>query len=302
MKGPLVSVVVTTKNEERNIENCLRSIREQSYPWLETIVVDNFSTDATRRIALRYGANVATRGPERSAQRNWGMATMSAGAYVMYVDADMILGPTVVEECVRTIEGDSCVALYIPEIVLGTTCLCRVRRYERSFYDGTVIDAARFFRKDVFVETGGFNESMSGPEDWDLDNRIGREGRIRLVGPSAFTGGGAIENWSFYRFISENGGDPGKNRAAIFHNESKLGLIDYLTKKAYYSDSISQYAKKWGDTDACRKQLGFFYRYFLVFVQNGNWKKILRNPVLALGMLVARVAVGAVYMTKKITT
>jgi glycosyltransferase involved in cell wall biosynthesis len=42
-----VSIIVTTKNEERHIGNCLLSIREQTYPHIETIVVDNASTDRT---------------------------------------------------------------------------------------------------------------------------------------------------------------------------------------------------------------------------------------------------------------
>ena len=38
MTFPLVSVVVTTKNEVSNIENCLKSIIEQDYPNIEIIV------------------------------------------------------------------------------------------------------------------------------------------------------------------------------------------------------------------------------------------------------------------------
>ena len=39
--NPLVSVVVTTKNEEKNIEDCLKSILAQTYKNIEIIVVDN---------------------------------------------------------------------------------------------------------------------------------------------------------------------------------------------------------------------------------------------------------------------
>ncbi|MDP2947712.1 MAG: glycosyltransferase [Nanoarchaeota archaeon] len=45
-KAPLVSVIITTKNEEKNIENCLKSILHQIYPRdkIEIIVVDKDST------------------------------------------------------------------------------------------------------------------------------------------------------------------------------------------------------------------------------------------------------------------
>ena len=68
-----VSVIVTTKNEEKNIENCLRSIKAQTYPQekIEIIVVDNNSTDKTKEIGKRYTERVYNFGPERSAQRKF---------------------------------------------------------------------------------------------------------------------------------------------------------------------------------------------------------------------------------------
>jgi glycosyltransferase involved in cell wall biosynthesis len=55
---PLVSVVIPTFNSERFLERCLRSVKAQSYSNIETIVVDNYSTDGTREIAQSQGARV----------------------------------------------------------------------------------------------------------------------------------------------------------------------------------------------------------------------------------------------------
>lgn len=60
--SPIVSVVVTTKNEERNIETCLRSFLAQTYAPIEIIVVDNGSTDRTKEIARKYTDQVFDRG------------------------------------------------------------------------------------------------------------------------------------------------------------------------------------------------------------------------------------------------
>lgn len=70
-----VSVIITTKNEEENIANCLESIKQQTYPQekIEIIVVDNNSVDKTKEIALKYTDKVYNFGPERSAQRNFGI-------------------------------------------------------------------------------------------------------------------------------------------------------------------------------------------------------------------------------------
>ena len=49
-----VSIIVRTKNEERWIGHCLKSIYEQNYPSFEVIIVDNKSTDNTLEIAKRF--------------------------------------------------------------------------------------------------------------------------------------------------------------------------------------------------------------------------------------------------------
>ena len=63
---PLVSVIITTKNEEKHIENLLQSIKRQTYKNIEIILVDNYSTDRTREIARKYTDKIYLKGPERS--------------------------------------------------------------------------------------------------------------------------------------------------------------------------------------------------------------------------------------------
>ena len=46
-KKKLVSIIIRTKNEERWITSCLKSILNQTYKNFEIIIVDNFSTDKT---------------------------------------------------------------------------------------------------------------------------------------------------------------------------------------------------------------------------------------------------------------
>jgi glycosyltransferase involved in cell wall biosynthesis len=57
----LVSVIITTKNEERNIGNCLESVLAQAYPAesIEIIVVDNNSTDRTKQIINEFSERLA---------------------------------------------------------------------------------------------------------------------------------------------------------------------------------------------------------------------------------------------------
>ena len=269
---PLVSVVITTKNEEKNIENCLKSVKKQDYPEdkIEIIVVDNNSSDKTKKIAREYTDKVFNKGPERSAQRNFGIRK-SAGKYVIYLDADMILSKNVIKECVKKLEeNDNILALYIPEIILGNSFWNKVRRFERSFYNATVIDCVRFVRKNAFERVGGFDENMSGPEDWDFDKKIRKLGKVDII------------------------------KTPIFHNEIDFNLKKYLRKKSYYAESFNAYIKKWGENDPdIKRQLGSFYRFFVIFFEGGKWKKLIRHPIFTVGMYFLRILVGLNYLFRK---
>lgn len=87
----------------------------------------------------------------------------------------------------------------------------------------------------------------------------------------------------------------------IFHNESVFSLGKYLSKKKYYAKSLKKYIEKWGKNDNdIKKQLGFKYRYFGVFLEDNKWKKAVTNLDLYLGLLLLRVLVGLAYVSRKL--
>src|SRR3989344_698079 len=102
---PLVSVIITTRNEESVIRRLLESVKKQSYLNIEIIVVDNYSNDSTVKIAKQFTKMVFQKGPERSAQRNFG-ADKSSGDYLLFLDADMELSPTVIEEVTNLLKDN----------------------------------------------------------------------------------------------------------------------------------------------------------------------------------------------------
>ena len=298
---PLVSLVITTRNEEKNICNCLESIKAQSWPNIETIVVDNNSTDRTQEIAAEYTPKVYTKGPERSAQRNYGMIDQAKGEYVIYVDADMILAPKLIEACVHHIRKMDAIALHIPEIVLGKNYFSRVRRFERSFYDGTPVDGARFFHRQTFVKVGGFDEPLfvkGSGEDWDIDKIVRQFGIIALLpgrNPQL-----AVHNWPLQDFIENRGIRHHPEYTGIYHNEAEFLLLPYLKKKSYYSLGFDGYINKWGKDDPdIRRQFGLKYRFWTVFTEHGKWMRLLSRPDLAAGMYFLRFCVGLIFLFKK---
>ncbi|MGB3056586.1 MAG: glycosyltransferase, partial [Candidatus Omnitrophota bacterium] len=69
-----VSAVIITKNEEKNIAECLESVA-----WAdEIILVDDESADKTREIAGKYTDKIFTRKMENEGKhRNWAYAQAS---------------------------------------------------------------------------------------------------------------------------------------------------------------------------------------------------------------------------------
>lgn len=134
-----VSVVVITKNEEKNIERCLKSVG-----WAaEAIVVDAHSDDSTRAKAVALGARVFERDwPGYGEQKNFGVQA-SAYPWVLNIDADEQATPELALEIAQAVSTDDHQAyrVLIPTYFMGKP----LKHYGRAPRDPGHI---RLFRKD----------------------------------------------------------------------------------------------------------------------------------------------------------
>lgn len=252
MKNPLVSVIITTRNSGMSLEKLLSSIQNQTYKEIETIVVDNNSNDSTLTIARKFTAKVFNKGPERSAQRNYG-AKKSKGRYLVFLDSDMELTPKVIEDCVEKAEKLKLEAFVIPERTVGSGVIARIRKFEREMYIGDpTIELARFFDRQVFFEFGGYDERLTGPEDYDLPYRISKKYEI------------------------------GRTGKYILHHEEGLTLGKLLKKKYYYGSKGSLYATKHPELIRIQGTILFRMAYLK------NWKKFVKNPRLGIAFIFLR--------------
>lgn len=83
-----LSVVIITYNEEKNIARCLQSVKDLAD---EIVVVDSFSTDRTKAIALSYGAKVVEHAFEGHIQQKNFAITQASYPYILSLDADECL-------------------------------------------------------------------------------------------------------------------------------------------------------------------------------------------------------------------
>src|SRR5690348_4619940 len=87
-----LSFCAIVKNEERALPRCLESVRGLAG---ELIIVDTGSTDATRRTAADFGAQVMNYDfavPDFAAARNHGL-DQASGDWIVVLDADETLEP-----------------------------------------------------------------------------------------------------------------------------------------------------------------------------------------------------------------
>ncbi|HSR10293.1 MAG TPA: glycosyltransferase family 2 protein, partial [Thermodesulfobacteriota bacterium] len=95
-----ISVAIITRNEERNIRDCLESVR-----WAdEIVVVDNGSTDSTEAICREYGARFFTEEWKGySAQKNSAI-DKTRNEWVLSLDADERVTPELRREIEETLD------------------------------------------------------------------------------------------------------------------------------------------------------------------------------------------------------
>ncbi|HXK34991.1 MAG TPA: glycosyltransferase [Candidatus Paceibacterota bacterium] len=251
----LVSIIIPTKNSARTLAACLASVKSQDYKDIEIIVVDNKSSDGTKEIAFNYTDKVFDYGPERSAQRNFGVKN-SKGDHVFIVDSDMKLSPLVISACVNKMKDGKIKAVIVPEESFGEGFWAKCKKLERSYYVGVSwMEGARFFKRDVFLEMSGYDEENTGTEDFDLSQRI-----------------------------KEKYGESSIDRIAefIYHNEDHINLFKTCKKKFYYARRLSKYKSILANKENFRRQASLFERYKLVFRKP---KILFRDPVIGAGML-----------------
>jgi glycosyltransferase involved in cell wall biosynthesis len=146
-----VSVVLTTLNEEKNIERCLGSV-----PWAgEIIVVDSFSSDRTVQRARAFTDKVYQHeypGSSRQVERGIGYAT---GEWVFVIDADEEVTPALAKQVTEILANGSSHTGY--DILRKPLAFGRAIEHGGWFPDYQF----RFFRRDGYTANhaevhGGF--------------------------------------------------------------------------------------------------------------------------------------------------
>ena len=183
-----VTVIVPTLDEERYLPILLESLAAQTRSVCEVLIVDASSTDGTVAAAQRAGATVVHGGGHPGFSRNLG-AKQARGEWLLFLDADVRLPETAIEEILEEMESkrlDAASCPFVPD-----THARMVRLHHRLTSDyfwlssrvGWVhsIGAFIFVRRTLHERIGGFDSSVKVAEDQDYVRRLGRAGRYAFT-------------------------------------------------------------------------------------------------------------------------
>lgn len=183
---PLVSVIISAYNEEKVLEQTVRSILDSNYRKLEIVIVDDGSKDNTANVAFalakRYKRVRAftKKNGGKSSGLNFGIKH-AKGEVIVGIDADTIFPPTTLERLVRHF-ADPKVGAVAGNVKVGNIHNMVTRWQQLDYIIGIYIErnaqaflnsvmvvpgACGAWRKAAILEAGGYSH-LTLAEDFDL--------------------------------------------------------------------------------------------------------------------------------------
>ena len=184
---PVVSVITPTLNQARYVTHTIESVRAQSYPAVEHIVVDGGSTDGTIEILKREGdagairwVSEADNGMYDAVNKGLGLAT---GDVLAYLNSDDAYLPWAIEVVVRTSDARPDVDLVFGDGIklIESTGAQRLRlftpfdRISLANHE-SVMQPAVFWRRRLVERIGGFDVGFRYVADLDYWLRAAEAG------------------------------------------------------------------------------------------------------------------------------
>mgnify|MGYP001607374274 FL=1 len=183
-----VSIVIPAYNHGNYLNEAIRSVLGQDYPNVELIVLDDGSTDNTRKVLAKYGTDFRwetqkNMGQARTLEKGWRMAH---GQILGYLSADDVLLPSAVGESVAALTAhQEAVATYCdfqlidPESRVIRTVKTPDYSYRDMFITVTCPPGpGAFFRRSAYELAGPWNPSYRQMPDYDFWLRLGLYGNF----------------------------------------------------------------------------------------------------------------------------
>lgn len=187
---PLISVVIPAFNAEKTICRAIESVRSQTYPNVEIVVVDDNSSDNTLATLQPYLSEVKvvthTQNLNGAAARNSGVKA-SKGDFIAFLDSDDSflpekLGIQLNQLCVIPGGSDGAVCLACGEVGgsnkrkdCGIVKVSPLAIFHKNYSFNT---SSILIGRDLFEAIGGFDESFQRHQDLEFFVRLAKKGAL----------------------------------------------------------------------------------------------------------------------------
>lgn len=195
-RHPSISVIVPVYNAQNTLGETLAAACASDYPDFEVVVVDDYSTDDSRKIAEQHPVRLV-RQPRNmgvAKARNRG-ADEARGEVLVFIDSDIVAAPDSLMRFAEAFESDPAIkvvggvmsgALHdkrwgVSFIGLKSVYILDARHRGKKTYESCCFPSyAGAVTKEAFEEVGGFDTSLGGigGEDYDLGLRLMRHHKI----------------------------------------------------------------------------------------------------------------------------
>lgn len=167
----MISIVIPVYNQAKHLANCLASIKKQTYNNYEIIIINDGSTEKIIKTVEKFkhafghkliyseqnnmGANAA---------RNKG-AKLANGEYIIFCDADVIMGSTMLELMLKTLKDNPSASFCYSSFILGH------KKFKLWPYDAEKLKNMPYITTTSLIrrkDFPGFDETLKKFQDWDL--------------------------------------------------------------------------------------------------------------------------------------
>ena len=248
--GPLVSIIIPLHNRAGELPQTLDSVRAQTYPHWEAVVVDDHSSDdgpavveaAARedsRIKLLRLPDGRTGGP---AGRNFG-AEHSAGQFVIFLDSDDLLAPFALEQRVRVMREKPNLGFAVfasqlfrdaaGDIPLLWNCFNETDDLDRFLARECVWQTTGpIWRRGALATVGPWDETILSGQDWEYHCRALLATKRGALAYDKF---GRDEGFPaadmFWRVAGPDRASIGRSALGEGHARARFKLLDELLEK-----------------------------------------------------------------------
>lgn len=299
MNKKKLSVVIPVYNRKNLVKDAIDSVLDQKLKSYEIIVVDDGSTDGTRKAIEEYSDEIKIISQEHSGPavaRNRGIA-MAEGEYITFLDSDDLWFPWTLSTFERAIEEYNC-----PSLIVGTDIVTKLgegvtakrgpykSKAWKNFYTATLegdgqAEAPSIRKTAVDAEAlrkvGGFTTKDVNFEDADLWMNLGvARGFVHVKSPPVAAyrrhkGGISNDASRVYRGVRElvRSEEEGQYPGGEEYQSARTKIITVYTR----SKSVALV-----NQGEYRKAFSIYKNTLSMNISNRRWKYILFFPFLLL--------------------